>query len=133
MSRAAFRIPGHPAPKGSRTAGIRKDGSRFSREASKRAGPWVETVATIARSHRAPGGKPLEPPYEVELAFYMPKGKRPKYEWPSADGDLDKLERAVLDGLKRGGLISDDRHVIDLCSSKRFGDLSTIGVMVTIA
>lgn len=131
--RVSFRIPGTPAPKGSRIPGRRKDGSIFTRPASKRELPWTETVALIARGHRPPGGKPLEPPYEIELAFVMPKGKRAKYEWPSSSGDLDKLERAVLDGLKTGGLIVDDRHVTDLHASKRFGDPSTIGVQITIA
>jgi Holliday junction resolvase RusA-like endonuclease len=126
-ARASFRVPGHPAPKGSRTFA---KGRNF--EASKRSKPWVETVALIARGHRPPGGKPLEPPYAVELAFVMPRPKRPKYDWPTV-GDVDKLDRAVLDGLVRGGLLLDDRHVINLCSSKRFGDPSTIGVAITIA
>lgn len=131
-TRVSFRVPGAPAPKGSRIPGRRKDGSIFTRPASKGEKPWVETVALIARGHRPPGGKPLEPPYRVELTFVMPTPKRPSHEWPSV-GDLDKLERAVLDGLKTGGLIVDDRHVTDLHSSKRFGDPSTIGVQITIA
>jgi Holliday junction resolvase RusA-like endonuclease len=131
-ARVSFRVPGTPAPKGSRIPGRRKDGSIFTRPASKGEKPWVEAVALIARGHRLPGAKPLEPPYEVELVFVMPRPESPKYDWPTV-GDVDKLERAVLDGLTLGGLIRDDRHVTDLHSSKRFGDPSTIGVQITIA
>ena len=122
-------IAGHPAPKGSRTGGQRKDGSRYSRESSKRVGPWVEQVAYCARANR-PAGKVLEAPYAIELEFRMPRPANPTYDWPTKDGDVDKLERAVLDGLVRGGLIVDDRHVIDLCSSKRFGPPG-VTVMIT--
>lgn len=123
--RVSISVAGHPAPKGSRVH-FRNGGSR---EASKRAGPWVEQIAYAARANR-PAGKTLEPPYEVELTFSMPKGKRPKYGWPTKDGDLDKLERAVLDGLTQGGLIVDDRHVVALTSRKAFG---TPGVQIAIS
>jgi Holliday junction resolvase RusA-like endonuclease len=131
-TRVSFRVPGTPAPKGSRIPGRRKDGSIFTRPASKGEKPWTEAVALIARGHRPPGGKPLEPPYKVELSFVMPMPKRPSHEWPST-GDIDKYVRSTFDGLVIGGLILDDRHIVDLCTSKRFGDPSTIGVQITIA
>lgn len=117
--RAHFQVAGIPGPKGSRIVGVRKDGSHYTREASKRAAPWTEQVAWVARVQR-PGGKPLEPPYLIELVFAMPRPEEPKYAWPSKDGDLDKLCRSTLDGLVRGGLILDDRHVCDLSIRKRF-------------
>lgn len=114
--RAFIAVAGHAAPKGSRTF----HGKGRSSESSKRCKPWVEQVIYAARANR-PGGKTLEPPYSIALEFCMPEGKRPKYGWPSSDGDLDKLARAVLDGLTQGGLILDDRHVTELRCSKRFG------------
>ena len=117
--RAHFQVAGLPAPKGSRIVGTRRDGSHYTRESSKAAGPWMEQVAWVARVQR-PGGKPLEPPYEVELFFTMPRPAKPRYRWPSKDGDIDKLARTALDGLVRGGLLTDDRHVVDLIVHKRF-------------
>lgn len=114
--RASIRIAGHPAPKGSRTF----LGKGRSRESSERCGPWVETVAYAARANR-PGGKVLEPPYKIELVFSMPEGQKPKWAWPTKDGDGDKLERAIFDALKIGGLIVDDRHVIACTWRKQFG------------
>jgi Holliday junction resolvase RusA-like endonuclease len=122
--RASLLIHGHPAPKGSRAF----LGNGRSKESSERCKPWVETVAYAARASR-PQGEALAPPYEVELLFSMPEGKRPKYSWPTKDGDLDKLVRACLDGLTQGGLIVDDRHVIGLSAAKKFG---TPGVSVAV-
>ncbi len=114
--RLSIYIAGHPAPKGSRVH-FRNGGSR---ESSTRCKPWVDVVAYAARANR-PAYEPLDPPYEVELVFSMPEGKRPKYGWPTKDGDLDKLVRACLDGLTQGGLIVDDRHVTRIVTEKRFG------------
>lgn len=114
--RVSITVAGHPAPKGSRTF----LGKGKSRESSERCKPWVEQIAYAAKANR-PGGKALEPPYEVELRFAMPEGLRPKYGWPTKDGDLDKLVRAVLDGLTLGGLIVDDRHVTRIVTEKCFG------------
>jgi crossover junction endodeoxyribonuclease RusA len=123
--RVSIDIAGHPAPKGSRT----HIGGGRTKESSERCGPWVEQVAYAARANR-PGGRPLEPPYEIELSFCMPEGQRPKYGWPTKDGDLDKLVRAVLDGLVLGGLLVDDRHVTAISTRKSFG---TPRVAVTVA
>src|SRR5689334_11402784 len=86
--RAKLLIAGHPAPKGSRVY----FGNGGSRESSERCKSWVQAIAYAARANR-PAGKVLDPPYEVELVFTMPEGQRPKYEWPTKDGDLDKLVR----------------------------------------
>lgn len=133
VSRVVLSIAGLPAPKGSRIAGTRKDGTIFTRPASKGEKPWRETVAYAARAN-GPAGKTLPPPYEIELLFSMPEPEKPKYRWPSKDGDLDKLIRAVLDGLTQGELIQDDRHVVNLVARKRFVAKGAIsGVYVSIA
>jgi Holliday junction resolvase RusA-like endonuclease len=126
VARATLLIAGHPAPKGSR---VFLGKGRGSRESSDRCKPWVEQIIYAARANRPPGG-PLEPPYEVELSFSMPKGDRPKYGWPTKDGDLDKLVRAVLDGLTQGGMLVDDRHVTRIVTEKKFG---TPSVAIRIA
>lgn len=129
MSRAQFVVKGHPAPKGSRTVlapGVTK-------ESSDRCKPWVEAIAFSAKGQRLPGGEFLPPPYRIGLRFVMPKPANSKWDWPTADGDLDKLERAVLDGLTQGGLILDDRHVIRLDSDKEFaGAGKSTGVSIVI-
>lgn len=120
-------IAGIPAPKGSRTVRIGKNGKPYTHESSATAKSWVEAVAYSARANR-PKGQALAPPYEVELAFHMPRGATSKWAWPSTC-DTDKLARGVLDGLVQGGLLVDDRHVVKLVASKGFG---TPGVSVVV-
>ncbi len=114
-------VAGTPRPKGSRTIGkSRRTGATYTRPASNQEHAWAETVArsaTVARAaHR---GELPAAPYRVELMFLMPKPGRPAHEHPSTS-DVDKLARCVLDGLVVGGLLTDDRHVIELRAAKAF-------------
>lgn len=122
-----FVVSGVPAPKGSRISGRRKDGSVFTRPASKNEKAWTEAVAEKAEETE----QALEPPYSVELQFAMPKPKKPSHEHPTR-GDIDKLARAVLDGLTQGGLIVDDRHVTELTTSKFWALPGDEGVSVSV-
>lgn len=128
--RVSLRIAGVPAPKGSRTVRIGKGGKPHTHESSPGIKSWVEAVAYSARANR-PKGQALAPPYEIEIAFYMPRGKTAKWLWPSTC-DVDKLARGVLDGLVQGGLLVDDRHVVKLVASKEFGTPG-VGVAITSA
>ncbi len=120
VAEVVFRVAGLPAPKGSRTTGRRRDGSVYSRPASGGEKPWTDAVALVARAHR-PGGATLPPPYAVSLAFAMPRPGRAVHPYPTRS-DLDKLIRGVLDGLVRGDLIADDRHVTHLIAMKRWAE-----------
>jgi len=97
---------------------VRKDGSRYSRPASKHEKPWTEAVrqATLI-------GRPEDvgPPYAVTIAFFHVRPARPKYGWP-VSSDVDKLVRGTLDGLVPR-ILSDDRHVIDLRVRECWSDL----------
>lgn len=111
-------VAGRIAPKGSRTLGVRRDGSRYSRPASPHEQDWTEAVAVEARVARPRVGT-LLPPYLVWLGFRFAAPARPTHTWPSRL-DVDKAARAVLDGLVRGGLLADDRHVVTLVAQKRW-------------
>lgn len=114
-------VAGRPAPKGSRIAGRTKDGRSYTRAASKYEQPWVEDVKATAqivmRHHDIPA-----PPYEVRLEFHLKKSQHRKKDAPDYPtvGDVDKLARAVIDGLVKGGAMQDDKHVIALTATKRF-------------
>ena len=64
----------------------------------------------------------LDPPYKITASFYFdpPKEK----SWPRT-GDVDKFCRALLDAMVHGGVIEDDRHVIELSAVKRYGEPRT--------
>lgn len=104
-----FIIEGRPGPKGSRTVGQRKNGSTFTRPASKFEKAWEGAVSTTTAEVAACHGQ-LEPPYRVTLEFARERPARPTWAWPSRD-DIDKLIRCTVDGMVKGGLLVDDRHV----------------------
>jgi Holliday junction resolvase RusA-like endonuclease len=109
-------VEGRPAPKGSRIAGKTKAGKAYTYPASTYEKGWVEEVkheTQLAMRHR----QTPAPPYEIDLTFYLSASKRPAYPWPTQQ-DLDKLARAVIDGLVKGGALVDDRHVCALTVRK---------------
>jgi Holliday junction resolvase RusA-like endonuclease len=138
--RLTFRVLGHPVTK----AGIRVvpagNGRRAIGTGGKGLEGWQVNVAAGAYQARTGAGWPtLEGPVGVDLAFQyvMPAG-RPKW-WrslgmvPRGTGDdIDKLARAVLDGIAAGGLIRDDRQVAYLVARKDEVADGWEGVEVTV-
>lgn len=121
--RFRFDLPGEPAPKGSRVQKTRKNGTRYTHESSKRVKPWmVAAQQALFVQSLEQGGIKIAGPINVHVVFYCARPAKPTYDWPTATGDLDKFCRALLDALTASGIISDDRHVIDLAASKRFTD-----------
>lgn len=116
-------VSGRPAPKGSRVTATTKDGRTYTRPASKYEKPWIEAVA------HATAGEPMIPPYRVVLRFRLPRPKKPAHPWV-AGPDVDKLARSTIDGLVRGGVLTDDRYVLSLDASKDWGEEA--GCLVTV-
>jgi Holliday junction resolvase RusA-like endonuclease len=111
-------IEGRPAPKGSRIAGRTKSGKAYTYPASTYEKGWVAEVkhaTQLVMRHR----ETPPPPYAVTLTFRLNKARRSTYDWPTG-ADIDKLARAVIDGLVKGGAMSDDRFVCTLTAQKVF-------------
>ncbi len=64
----------------------------------------------------------------VSLTFRFPRPLKPKYDYPLKD--IDKLCRAVLDGMTAGGIIEDDKHVVYLTAYKEYHE--HMGVIIRI-
>ena len=122
-------VSGTPAPQGSK----RHVGGGRMVESSKAVGPWREAVR--AETQRTVHGcPPIAGPVNVAVTFYV---KRPAGHYgtgrnastiklsaprrPSVKPDLDKLARAVLDGLTEGGAFGDDAQVVGLIAAKWYG------------
>ena len=118
-----FEVFGEPAPKGSRTMGLRKNGTVYTRPAHPREKTWTQAVALVCADLT-----PLDGPYEVQVKFRFTSPAKPKYKYPSRT-DIDKLCRSTLDGIVNGGLITDDRHITRLVAQKEYG---TEGCIVTV-
>jgi Holliday junction resolvase RusA-like endonuclease len=101
-------------------------------EASKRLHPWRDLVIDAARD-QAELTDQLLGAVEVKLEFRIPSPKKPLHVLPISRraGDIDKLSRAVLDGLTIGGIIGDDSQVVWLLAHKEYvADYP--GVIITI-
>lgn len=90
-------VIGTPIPQGSKTAYVR-GGRAVLVEANKKLPLWRKTVQDAARE--AFVGELLSSPVSVEITFFMPRPKNPKWaDLPASKPDLDKLIRAVFDAL----------------------------------
>ncbi|MCA1693651.1 MAG: RusA family crossover junction endodeoxyribonuclease [Actinobacteria bacterium] len=127
-------VPGPPAAQGSK----RYAGHRRSRKTGKLAPvlleqsdavePWRNTVAKTVRHARGPVPV-LDCPVVLELEFVLPRpAGTPKRRTPSATKqhhDLDKLQRAVFDGLT-GVALRDDCLIVDVHATKRIAELGEV-------
>ena len=136
MTAFTIHVRGIPAPQGSK----RHVGNGRMIEMSKAVGPWREAVRAETQ-HAVP--LPLDGPVEVVLTFHVarPKGHyrtgrnagllRPGAPgYPASKPDIDKLARAVLDGLTEGGAWKDDGQVVRLVAVKEYGEPA--GAVITI-
>lgn len=112
-------VPGQPRPQGSHRVLVGPDGRlRVLESAGRALAEWRSAVAWAARM--ASRGRPIEGPVSVEATFLVPRPRRPAGALPSRRPDLDKLLRALLDGLVAGRAISDDSQVTDVSCRKRY-------------
>jgi crossover junction endodeoxyribonuclease RusA len=124
---AKIVVPGTPVTQGSKN---------YYRgrpvESSKGLADWRKTVAACVRAERGPA-PPLEGPCAVDLVFRFGRPRehyrRGKFAhllrdtapaYPTHQHDLDKLARAVLDGMTAGGAFTDDGQVIELAARKEY-------------
>ena len=125
-----FFIPGTPVQQGSKS-GFSRVGStsvQMTDQNAKTLKPWRQTVAT-----HADRGVTFDCPLSVELTFVMPRPKRPRWDVPAVKPDVDKLARAVLDGLTDGGLIADDARVVRLLCVEEYATVANpVGVHVAV-
>jgi crossover junction endodeoxyribonuclease RusA len=118
-----IEVRGTPAPQGSK----RHVGGGRMIEVSRAVGPWREAVrAETQRAMISPGASgwiaEFDGPVEVIIDFWLnrPKSTPRKVVFPVKRPDLDKLARAVLDGLTAGGAWKDDSQVIRLGVAKYY-------------
>jgi crossover junction endodeoxyribonuclease RusA len=113
-------VDGIPAPQGSKVRN--RAGAIY--ESNKAVGPWREAVR--AETQRA-AARPLTGAVYVRICFRLarPKGhygtgrnagtvRASAPDFPHGKPDIDKLARAVLDGLTEGGAWTDDAQVVSL-------------------
>lgn len=138
-------VAGTPAPQGSK----RYVGRGRMIEMSKAAGPWREAVRAETQRVMSATGEvtAVAGPVTVSLVLLLPRpaghygtGRNaavvrpgaPSY--PAGRPDIDKLIRAVLDGLTAAGAWNDDSQVVSLAAAKQYvSPGQPPGCVITIA
>ncbi len=138
----SFFVAGVPAPQGSKSAVVR-NGRAIMFEQNKRTMPWREQIALQASSiMRAHNYKIIDgAALSIEAVFFMP---RPKSHYGkhgllksaprhcSKKPDIDKMARALLDGLS-DIVFDDDSRITVLTARKQYAvDKLSAGVHVAI-
>lgn len=120
-------IPGTPIPQGSKS--VTRTGIMF--ESNNKLRPWRETMSHTLTAWTGTwfgAWEPYDGPLFVDVTFYMPKPKRPKFQLPAVKPDADKLCRALGDAMTTSGLITDDSRVTTWHARKRYSDTPGITI-----
>jgi crossover junction endodeoxyribonuclease RusA len=128
--RVTFNVDGTPRPQGSKNAFATDAGIRLVESSGENLHAWRTIVRDEAALHRPPDA-PWEGPVLAELSFRLRRPKHPKHELPITTPDVDKLSRAVLDGITEGRILRDDSIVTDLRATKDYTDGSP-GVAIAL-
>lgn len=120
-SKVTVTVLGRPAPQGSKIS------NRFGgmREANPRTKPWREAIESVCKhpSFGVPSDFVLfDGPLSVDVwCFFEPPKNAKQGDYPSTKStyDVDKLARAVNDGIT-GLIIVDDARIVDLNVHKRY-------------
>ena len=123
----SFFVAGEPAPKGS-TKSFYTGGKVITTNANRRTKDWEMRIATEAQREgwgstiqHIPTGKAVR--IVARFLLQRPKSLPKKVVHDVKKPDLDKLIRAVLDGIA-GILIEDDSQVVDIRATKQYAQLN---------
>lgn len=135
MRSIVFDVDGVPVPQGSKVCMCR-GGRPTMFESNKAWGKWRTIVAQAARKQTVTWTKGS--PLLVEMIFSFPyDGTNTTAEWKVSKPDIDKLIRAVLDGItfdKQGrGVLHDDSQVVRLVVDKVYGPVPGVRIRVSDA
>ena len=135
MTGYRITVPGTPAPQGSKRAVTnRHTGKAVMLDMSPGLKPWRAAIEAATRK-AVPAGGQLAGPVNVTVTLFLPRPKTlpRRVTMPAKRPDLDKLLRAVLDGLTTGGAWKDDGQVVLIGAAKWYADEAhPSGAVITI-
>ena len=124
------RVNGEPIPQGSKTARV-VNGRAVMWDANPKLKEWRSTI-TNACLKAAPAM--WEPgPVAVTIWAIVARPKTAKRTYPTVKPDVDKLARAILDGITDAAIWADDAQVVELSIRKTYAaDGDVPGVIIHI-
>lgn len=109
-----FFIEGVPVPQGSmRTVGR----GVVIHSNAKKLKEWRSLVAYQVRAFFQ-DDEQIDDALRIDLEFYLPRPSTVKRIFPSRKPDLDKLIRAVLDGITESKAVTDDARFVEINAKK---------------
>jgi Holliday junction resolvase RusA-like endonuclease len=117
-----FFVDGLPVPQGS----MKVINNRVIHSKGSELAAWRSAIGLMARQN---GARPLTDPMQISIKFYLQKPRTVKRLMPSVAPDLDKLIRAVLDGLTAIAYV-DDGQVVSIVAEKAYG--ARIGANISV-
>ena len=125
-----LHVAGVPAPQGSKK---HVGGGRMV-ESSRALKPWRKRVRDAAAAAAEVHGT-IADPVHVDVLLVLPRPKRSKFTRPAGPPDLDKLQRAVGDGLEAGGIIANDSRIVSWHATKAWSRSpgGATGAVITIS
>lgn len=128
-----FLLPGVPVPQGSKTGRVLQSArgpvASLYNDNDKTLKPWRKAVTAAAAAAHA-GGARIEGAVIVEVEFRTVRPKSVKREFPTVKPDVDKLQRALFDGITDAGVWRDDSQVVTVLARKRYADQPGVHVRV---
>lgn len=122
MTPLAFIVAGTPVPQGS----MRAFGSRIIQSPEVKAWRGEVTAEALTAAEAAGWEELWDGPCALDLIFYLPRPKRPRWPWPAVRPDVDKLARAVMDALCPRDpdlrVLAEDSRIVALTAIKHYAD-----------
>lgn len=112
-----IEVLGEPIPQGSMKAFVRGKRAHLTSD-NPRLKAWRKVVTLHARPHA--GAYTGERPLHVTYRFHLTKPKSVRRWLPWKKPDLDKLIRAVNDGISDAGVWDDDSRVTTITARKEY-------------
>lgn len=132
MSAVTFFVAGIPIPQGSKTGFSPKGSTRVTLvdANAKKLKPWRQEVTRIARASWL-DREQLFDAVRLDVVFVFQRPASVKRRFPSIAPDLDKLVRAIGDGITDAGIWKDDGQVIRIVTEKIYGAAPGVHVSVS--
>lgn len=122
MNEVTFFVAGVPIPQGSKKGFSTKGSTRVTIVDSNKTvlKPWRQAVTRVARASWFDRAQLLGP-VRLDVVFVFERPVSVKRRLPSVAPDLDKLIRAIGDGITDAGIWKDDGQVIRIVTEKVYG------------